>query len=70
MKQNFFSKLSNRTKVILAAAVSLGIGAVVSAIVDGREIKEIENDFDTDIAGDISDAVDSVATAAEGVLEF
>ena len=41
-KFNIGSKLSNRTKIIMGITLVTGIGAVISAVKDSRDIADIE----------------------------
>ena len=73
--KNIGSKFSNRTKVIGGMTILLGIGTVISAARDFKEIKEIENE--AVLLEDVTDGVEQLASsieeatdAAAEVIEF
>ena len=72
MKFNIFSKLSNRTKIIAGGTILLATAAVVSAVVDGREINAIEKDYsDTEAIGEaVADAIEELASSDNGDVEI
>ena len=65
--KKFGSKLSNRTKVIGGMTILLGIGTIISAIKDSKEIKEIEGD--EILLEDISDGTEEVINAIDDAVE-
>ena len=71
MKINIFSKLSNRTKIIAGGAALFATAAIVSSVVDRREVKEIENDYSDDVAigESVIDAIEELGSTNE-TLKF
>lgn len=71
MKTNIFSKLSNRTKIIAGGTILLATAAVVSAVVDGKEVNAIEQDFSAGetIGEAVTDAIEELAATAEEAVE-
>ena len=60
--KNIGSKFSNRTKVIGGMTILLGIGTIVSAVRDSKELKEIETDS---IVDDISDTIEEIGDSID-----